>query len=335
MFSQIPLGAVVLGAALPFALAGPLASSKRGLCFVPNTTTPEDDTIWVQKPTDLTWYYNYDPTPSDVFAKVSQEEFEFVPMLWGVPPTPGDTAFLDTVKGLIKDGRNITHIMSFNEPDGPAEYGGANADPSAAAQAWVDNIIPLRKMGVKVGLPACTGSPDGLAWLKTFLDSCSTIVSDGGNKKNCSYDFVPIHWYGDFGGLASHMGEYSATFPNKSIWITEYNFNDQALSTTQDFYNMSAEYFDRLDFVERYSLFGAFRSDVSNVGANAAMLNKDGELTDIGAWYLGRPGTGVDPQSGKGVNGDSKSAGLRAVGVPQIGGVLLGAGFAVGVMMGL
>ncbi len=82
------------------------------------------------------------------------------------------------------------------------------------------------------------------------------------------------------------------------MWITEYNLNNQDLATTQTFYNTSAEYFDRLEFVERYSLFGAFRSDVSNVGPNAAMLSANGKLTDIGAWYLGRSATGVMPSEG-------------------------------------
>ena len=70
------------------------------------------------------------------------------------------------------------------------------------------------------------------------------------------------------------------------------------MADTQKFYNTSAEYLDRLDFVERYSLFGAFRSHDSNVGPNAAMLSSDGKLTDIGAWYLGRQGTGVLPETG-------------------------------------
>lgn len=94
---------------------------------------------------------------------------------------------------------------------------------------------------------------------------------------------------------------------------------------------MSAEYFDRLDFVERYSLFGAFRSDVSNVGPNAAMLNRDGNLTDIGAWYLGREATGVDPQSGV---GKSKAAALRA-GLTGLDAVWLGVVFATTVLLGL
>jgi len=85
------------------------------------------------------------------------------------------------------------------------------------------------------------------------------------------------------------------SWPNTSIWITEYALNNASLTETQDFYNMSAEYFDRLDYVERYSYFGSFRSDVSNVGPNAAMLNNKGQLTDIGSWYLGGKATGNAP----------------------------------------
>ncbi|KAJ2979108.1 hypothetical protein NUW58_g7287 [Xylaria curta] len=270
-------------------------SDKRGLVFVPNKDHPEDNDIWVREGSDLTWYYNYGVTPSAAYASKSQNDFEFVPMLWG---SIEDTSFLDSVTKQIEGGRNITHVLSFNEPDGPSQFGGSNIFPWKAAQVWVNNILPLKEKGIKVGLPGCTGGPGGIPWLQQFLGNCSQLISTDGNQKNCSYDFVSIHWYGNFDGLASHLGQYSATFPNKSQWITEYNYNDQDLKTTQDFYKISAEYFDRLENVERYSYFGSFRSGVSNVGANAAMLNNDGKLTDIGSWYLGGQATGVDPQSG-------------------------------------
>jgi hypothetical protein len=45
------------------------------------------------------------------------------------------------------------------------------------------------------------------------------------------------------------------------------------------------------------SYFGAFRSDVSNVGANAAMLTQDGKLTDIGSWYMGGAETNNVPKA--------------------------------------
>jgi hypothetical protein len=82
------------------------------------------------------------------------------------------------------------------------------------------------------------------------------------------------------------------------MWITEYALSHQDLEPTQSFFNTTAEYFDRLDSVERYSYFGSFRSDVSNVGPNAAMLDNKGQLTDIGAWYLGMAATGNIPKAG-------------------------------------
>lgn len=56
-----------------------------------------------------------------------------------------------------------------------------------------------------------------------------------------------------------------------------------------------------------YSYFGAFRSDVSNVGPNAAMLTQDGKLTDIGSWYMGGFSTNNVP---KGLGGRTETVGL-------------------------
>ncbi|KAI2602184.1 glycoside hydrolase family 128 protein [Hypoxylon sp. NC1633] len=283
--------------AVPSATLAQTRSSKRGLVFVPNPDSPEDNQVWIQSGSDLTWYYNYESTPSTAFSDVPQDQFEFVPMLWGAI---SDTSFLESVQSQMDSGRTITHVLGFNEPDSQVN-GGSNIQPSTAADVWVKNIAPLATRGVKLGLPACTGGWGGIPWLQQFLGNCSELISTDSEKKNCTYDFVAIHWYGNFEGLASHMGSYAAAFPNVTQWITEYNWDNQDLATTQTFYNMSSEYFDRMDSVGRYSLFGSFRSSDSNVGPNAAMLNNDGRLTDIGAWYLGIDAAGVDPQSG--VNG--------------------------------
>ncbi|KAI2468525.1 glycoside hydrolase family 128 protein [Annulohypoxylon bovei var. microspora] len=304
------LSYAVLATVLSLAVAQ-TRSSKRGLVFVPNSDSPQDNKIWVQSGSDLTWYYNYGSTPSPAFDGVSQDQFEFVPMLWGAVD---DTSFLDSVRGQIDSGRRITHVLGFNEPDSQYD-GGSNIQPSVAADVWVKNIAPLADKGVKLGLPACTGGWGGIPWLQQFLGNCSELVSTDDEKKNCTYDFVSVHWYGNFEGLASHMGSYAAAFPNVSQWITEYNLNDQDLATTQAFYNTSAEYFDRMDSVGRYSLFGSFRSSDSNVGPNAVMLNNDGELTDIGSWYLGVTAAGVDPQSGSG-------SGSRRAHTPITGAVI-------------
>jgi len=49
--------------------------------------------------------------------------------------------------------------------------------------------------------------------------------------------------------------------------------------------------------VTHYSYFGSFRASASNVGPNAAMLDDNGGLTDIGAWYLGNVAVGTTGSS--------------------------------------
>lgn len=85
-------------------------------------------------------------------------------------------------------------------------------------------------------------------------------------------------------------------------------YNDVFLEESHKFFNSTTQYFNRLEYVSKfqdiiyflllrpssfnryithYSYFKSFRSDVSNVGPNVAMLAERGKLTDIGSWYLG------------------------------------------------
>ncbi|KAG9247080.1 glycosyl hydrolase catalytic core-domain-containing protein [Calycina marina] len=278
---------ILLAAMLPSTLAVDFTrSSKRGLVFVPSNDYPADNQIWVSSSSDLTWYYNYGVQPSAAFAASPQAEFEFVPQLW----TTSDT-FLGDIEALVASGQNISHVLTYNEPDGISSTGGAQLAPVDAAKNWISQVEPLRKLGVKTGAPAVTGSPGGFTWLEQFFENCTL------QGTNCTADFIPVHWYGDFGGLASHLGQVNGTYPNISQWVTEYAYNDQQLEATQNFFNTSADYFDRIISIDRYSYFGSFRSSVSNVGPNAAMLTENGELTDIGSWYLGGAATSNIPKA--------------------------------------
>jgi hypothetical protein len=177
------------------------SSAKRGLVFVPSTKHPEDNQIWVGGTSDLTWYYNYQMLPSAAYNNLTQEEFEFVPMLWSANNT-----FLSSVQALISGGRNITHVLTYNEPDGTFATGGSALDPVTAATNWISQVEPLRKLGVQVGAPAVTGSSGGFTWLNSFFNSCAS------QGTNCTADFIPVHWYGNFEGLASHLGQVVATY---------------------------------------------------------------------------------------------------------------------------
>jgi len=272
--------------ALPIALA--TTSSKRGLVYIPSSKHPTDDNIWTQSSSDLTWYYNYGSTPSNAFTN---SRLQFVPMLWGAKDGDMSTTFLDSVTSLVNTGTNITYVLSFNEPDGSTKTGGSAIPADLAAKTWIREIEPLKKLGIKLGAPAVTGAPSGFTWLQNFFKQC---------KGGCTPDFIPVHWYGNFEGLTSHVGQVMGTYPNMTIWVTEYALNNANLADTQTFYNQSSQWLDRMENVTHYSYFGSFRSDVSNVGPNVAMLNQNGKLTDVGSWYLGGSATGATPKGAAG-----------------------------------
>jgi hypothetical protein len=194
-----------------------------------------------------------------------------------------------------------------------SEYGGSNVRLDYGAQVWVNNIIPhgyqswsARSSRVSRPWPALAGRvPRKLfkdPWNILHVRLCGFAFVRpfrGTGKSNwrvhCKVSTIYVVVFEDW-----ELTEYR--FPNTSTWVTEFNLNNQSLRDTQSFYNMSAQYLDRLPHIERYSFFGAFRSSVSNVGTNAAMLSTGGRLTDIGKWYLGRAGDGVDPNSAESGN---------------------------------
>ena len=98
------------------------------------------------------------------------------------------------------------------------------------------------KLNVKLGGPAVTGAPSGWTWLQQFHTECAI---QHGNGQGCQMDFLPVHWYGNYDGLASHLGQVEATYKNVSeYWITEFAYNDEPLAATQSFYNISTGNFD-------------------------------------------------------------------------------------------
>lgn len=218
---------------LPLALS--TTSSKRGLVYVPSADHPSDDKVWISSGSDLTWYYNYASTPSSAFAG---SKLLFVPMLWGAPASENDTSFYDDVKAQVDGGSTVKYVLGFNEPDGSTSTGGSNVDASRAATIWKEELEPLRKLGIQLGAPAVTGSSNGFVWLQAFFTACAG---------KCTPDFIPVHWYGDFQGLASHIGQIMGTYPNMSVWVTEYALPNASLVDTQSFYNTSSQYFDRIE----------------------------------------------------------------------------------------
>ena len=192
MRSAFDIFSVLAFASTAFSQATFTRSAKRGLAFAPSALFPQDDQIWVQSGSDLTWYYNYMWSPAPAFSDLPQSQFEYIPMIWGAPANDEDFTFINNVTDLIKGGRNITHILGFNEPDGPWSQDGSNMSVSAAVHAWQRQIEPLHAMGIKLGAPVTVAQrQSGLDWLTQFMAAC----------QNCTIDFMPIHYYGNFSGL--------------------------------------------------------------------------------------------------------------------------------------
>jgi hypothetical protein len=186
---------------------------KRGLVYV-KSPDPWVNSIWFQDDSPLTWYYNYLVEPSEPFAGVQQSDFEFVPMMWGWGPdnlyNPNDTSFLTNVTNLIKNGRNIKHVLGFNQPDVLGANGGSEISPANAAKLWINNFVPLQKMGVKIGLPVIKADWDPTNWTVPFLHNCTELLGGDGNSNEttCPFDFVPIHVFGNMSVITKRVERF-------------------------------------------------------------------------------------------------------------------------------
>ncbi|KAH6654148.1 hypothetical protein BKA67DRAFT_517532 [Truncatella angustata] len=280
-------------------------SSKRGLAYT-GDSNEADLNLLVSAQSPISWYYTWSLNQ----ASGTNNTVAFVPLIHNT-----DDASNSNLNSLLSAlPSSSTHVLSFNEPDGTTDSGGSSIEPEDAAQSYLDHIAPLRTSGSRswnISWPSVTGSTQGLDWLQRFNESCYDLDPDG-----CPMDFVAVHWYGDFSGLASWLGTLqnfyvaNATDPDAAkdlkFWITEMALPQQDEDATVSMMNQSLSYLDGLDYIESYAWFGAFRSDDSNewTGSSVALFDDDGGLTEVGSLYLG----GEENGFAKGTKGEGDSA---------------------------
>lgn len=216
---RLMLLATALLAAPALAAAAAVQNPKRGLVYV-ESPDAEVNSIWIRDGSPLTWYYNYMQDASDALASAAQSDFEFVPMMWGAGADANDTSFLANVTALIRAGGSVSHVLGFNQPDAPDwDDGGSNMAPAHAARLWVRNFVPLRERGIKIGLPVVRAGVDAANnWTTPFLANCSELLGkEGGEKgsgkesRDCPFDFVPIHAFGNLSALTRRIKRFSET----------------------------------------------------------------------------------------------------------------------------
>ncbi len=216
------------------------------------------------------WFYSWGPT-KPVFPNQ-----QFVPMIWG------KTGATDANVKMLAERNDIDHLLSFNEPDN-----------SSQSNIPVDTAIARYKVMQRTGLrlvsPVTTQDQAfGIGkWLTNFM----TIAQNQRMRIDC----IAVHWYdwGNqtnnaatdsltaekvFGRFKTYMENVHSAYPDKPIWLTEYNANVNRKSQVVQMYFMrlSSEWLNDQPWVERYSFF--FEAD-------QPPLNPDNSLTTIGAYW--------------------------------------------------
>ncbi|KAF2194695.1 glycoside hydrolase family 128 protein [Zopfia rhizophila CBS 207.26] len=290
-------------------------NTKRGIAYLGNTHK-SDNSLLLSSSSPLSWYYNWSPYPATEQIPLDSP-LEFTPLVHGI-----DDAESSQTQHQIKSlPRSSMHILTFNEPDGDKDSGGSDIDPEDAARAYIEHIVPYHTSNSRGGRtwnishPSVTRSPRGLDWLRQFNLSCYKIDEENG----CPTDFIAAHWYGAFDGLASWLGTLDEFYnANRSddtarlkIWITEMALPQANTHDTVNMMNQTLPYLEKLEYVEKYAWFGAFRTDDANewTGDGVALFDDDGGLTKLGALYMGGEVNGFE----EGDKGNAGTANLVKV----------------------
>ncbi|KAM0670909.1 hypothetical protein MY8738_008526 [Beauveria namnaoensis] len=188
------------------------------------------------------WAYNWASNSAGLDSSL-----HYVPMLWG--DLPVHTSHWDAdAKAAISNGSKA--LLSFNEPDMPAQ---ANMAPATAAAAHA-KYFKAYKGRVQTGSPAVSNSGEGsqgLAWLQQFVDAC-----DG--NPDCHYDFCAVHWYSQAqyaDTLFTHLENANKICKGKPIWLTEFAPLDSSDDIISSFLKSTLPKLDSLEYLDAYSYF--------------------------------------------------------------------------------
>ncbi|KIJ60663.1 glycoside hydrolase family 128 protein [Hydnomerulius pinastri MD-312] len=233
------------------------ANAKRGLAFADSSDTGD---ISVAENTQVSWVYDWGTTAPSYLA---DSGITYIPMQWGAS---GVENFAATVKAS-----GAQTVLGFNEPDFASQ---SNIEPATAASLWTQYIQPLKADGVRLGAPAVTNAPSGTPWLSQFIGNCT----------ECTFDFIPLHWYGDgLGPFYDYIWSFHGEFASWPLWVTEFASTSTNVTEVQDFASQAITYLDSLDWIEGYAWFAFYRQDA---GSYYNLLDANGQPNALGQIYL-------------------------------------------------
>ncbi|KAG1790972.1 glycosyl hydrolase catalytic core-domain-containing protein [Suillus plorans] len=236
--------------------SGSFAATKRGLAFADSDNTGD---IAVADGTQVSWVYNWGSTAP---SYLKNTDMTYIPMQWGEDNADN---FMAEVQA-----QNAKTILGFNEPDLGSQ---SDITPMTAASLWVQYIQPLKAHGVRLGSPAVSSAPSGIPWLSQFFGNCT----------ECTFDFIPIHWYGD--GL-DNFKDYVELFYDKfssPVWVTEFASTSSNVNEVEDFCTNAIAYLDGQNWIEGYAWFALYRQES---GSYYNLLDVNGQPNTLGDIYL-------------------------------------------------
>lgn len=189
----------------------------------------------------------------------------------------------DYLKGYENDDQ-VGGFVGFNEPDINSQ---ANMSVKDAADLWKSHALESRKKlshSLRFGSPGVSNGPEGIPWLKRFVDEL-------GGAQKAGIDHIVLHYYGpDVEHFKSYVRESNEAF-GLPVWVTEIGCTrwDPANPPTEQevltFMRKAVEFLDQASYVERYAWFGAMKDVGEGVG-RANGLQEGGELSGAGKLYV-------------------------------------------------
>lgn len=211
------------------------------------------------------WCYSWGPEPGGT------PDAETVPMLWGAN---------DVGKAL---GGNSPWLLGFNEPDVATQ---ANITPDAAAGLW--RAIEARYPDKKLVAPA--PSMEGVNWLPEFRAAYITRYDAAPRLDALAFH---CYWRLDYClAVGQQVLAWAEAWGVPEVWATEFAFvpawNANAEADARAFMAwLRAQ--PRITHIAPFVSYlepGIWYWPDTRPEADPSLLTADGQLTEIGTWYL-------------------------------------------------